>query len=86
MLDIKYIKEKPQEVIDRLAKKGKDAAEDIQAILDLDAKRRELIAGVEAAKARSGQLWDEAEKAIEIFGERAWFMHAFAKQLRTRKS
>ena len=49
MLDIKYIKEKPQEVIDRLAKKGKDAAEDIQAILDLDAKRRELIAGVEAA-------------------------------------
>ena len=44
MLDIKYIKEKPQEVIDRLAKKGKDAAEEIQAILDLDAKRRELIA------------------------------------------
>ena len=55
MLDIKYIKEKPQEVIDRLAKKGKDAAEDIQAILDLDTKRRELIAGVEAAKAEQNQ-------------------------------
>ena len=64
MLDIKYIKEKPQEVIDRLAKKGKDAAEEIQAILDLDAKRRELIAGVEAAKAEQNrQIKIEEAKA-----------------------
>ena len=33
MLDIKYIKEKPEEVIARLAKKGKDAREDIEKIL-----------------------------------------------------
>ena len=33
MLDIKYIKECPEEVIARLAKKGKDAKEDIEAIL-----------------------------------------------------
>ena len=32
MLDIKYIKENPQEVIDRLAMKGKDAHEDITQI------------------------------------------------------
>ena len=32
MLDIKYIKENPEEVIARLAKKGKDAKEEIEAI------------------------------------------------------
>ncbi|MBQ8415816.1 MAG: hypothetical protein IJX13_02790, partial [Clostridia bacterium] len=40
MLDIKYIKEKPEEVIDRLAKKGKDAKEEIESILKLDGERR----------------------------------------------
>ena len=38
MLDIKYIKECPDEVIARLAMKGKDAKEEIEQILDLDAK------------------------------------------------
>ena len=33
MLDIKYIKEKPDEVIARLYKKGKDASEEIAQIL-----------------------------------------------------
>ena len=50
MLDIKYIKENPDEVIARLAKKGKDAKEEIAQILDLDAKRRTLIAETEAIK------------------------------------
>ena len=40
MLDIRYIKEKPEEVIARLAKKGKDARADIEQILALDAERR----------------------------------------------
>ena len=44
MLDIKYIKENPEEVIARLAKKGKDAKDDIEAILRLDGERRALIA------------------------------------------
>ena len=76
MLDIKYIKEKPQEVIDRLAKKGKDAAEDVQAILDLDTKRRELIAGVEAAKAERNRttklipaMKKEGKDTTEIFAK-----------------
>ena len=43
MLDINYIKENPTEVIERLAIKGKDAKEDIEKILELDAKRRALI-------------------------------------------
>ena len=55
MLDIKYIKEKPDEVIARLAKKGKDAKEDIEAILRLDAARRELIAGIDNAKAEQNK-------------------------------
>ena len=50
MLDIKYIKEKPDEVIARLAKKGKDAKEDIAAILRLDEQRRALIAKGQALK------------------------------------
>lgn len=50
MLDIKYIKENPEEVIARLAKKGKDARAEIEEILKLDGERRALIAGNEAMK------------------------------------
>ncbi len=55
MLDIKYIKENPEEVIARLQKKGKDAREDIEAILALDAKRRTLIAETESIKAEQNK-------------------------------
>ena len=56
MLDIKYIKENPDEVIARLAKKGKDAKEEIAQILELDAKRRALIAETEAIKAEQNKV------------------------------
>ena len=52
MIDIKYIKEKPDEVVARLAKKGKDAKEEIEAILRLDGERRVLIGETEALKAQ----------------------------------
>ena len=55
MLDIKYIKENPEEVIARLAKKGKDAKEEIEAILRLDAERRALIGEVEVLKAEQNK-------------------------------
>ncbi len=55
MLDIKYIKENPEEVIARLQKKGKDAREDIEAILTLDAERRTLIAETESIKAEQNK-------------------------------
>ncbi len=55
MLDIKYIKENPDEVIARLAKKGKDAKEDIELILKLDAERRELISRTESIKAEQNK-------------------------------
>ena len=56
MLDIKYIKENPEEVIARLQKKGKDAREDIEAILALDAERRALIMETEAIKAEQNKM------------------------------
>ncbi|MBE6583927.1 MAG: serine--tRNA ligase [Ruminococcaceae bacterium] len=56
MLDINYIKSNPDEVIERLATKGKDAKEEIGKILELDAKRRALIAETEALKAEQNRL------------------------------
>jgi len=74
MLDIRYIKEKPDEVIARLQKKGKDAAEEIARILELDAKRRELISKTEAIKAEQNrtnklipQYKKEGRDVAEIF-------------------
>ena len=56
MLDINYIKSNPEEVIERLATKGKDAKDEIEKILELDAKRRALIAETEALKAEQNKL------------------------------
>ena len=55
MLDIKYIKEKPEEVILRLKLKGKDAEKEIQDIIELDGKRRALISETEALKAEQNR-------------------------------
>ena len=76
MLDIKYIKESPEEVIDRLAMKGKDAKEDIEAILRLDGERRELIAAIDSAKAEQNktskmipQMKKEGKDTTELFAK-----------------
>ena len=76
MLDIKYIKEKPDEVVARLAKKGKDAKEDIDAILRLDGERRALIADTEAMKAEQNrtnklipQYKKEGKDPAELFAQ-----------------
>ncbi len=55
MLDIKYIKENPAEVIERLAIKGKDAKEEIEKIIALDGERRAIIAETEAMKAEQNK-------------------------------
>ena len=74
MIDIRYIKEKPDEVVARLAKKGKDAKEDIAEILELDAQRRALISSTEAIKAEQNktnklipQYKKEGKDVSEIF-------------------
>lgn len=55
MLDIKLIKGNPQSVIDRLRAKGKEAEADICRVIELDAKRRELIASSESLKAEQNK-------------------------------
>ena len=56
MIDIKYIKENPEEVIARYAIKGKNAREDIEKILELDAQRRALIGETESLKAEQNKV------------------------------
>ncbi len=55
MIDIKYIKENPEEVIARLRQKGRDAEEEVHRILELDAIRRTLIAETESLKAEQNR-------------------------------
>lgn len=76
MLDIKYIKENPEEVIARLAKKGKDGREEIQNILRLDGERRAIIAGNDAMKAEQNktnklipQYKKEGKDVAELFAQ-----------------
>ena len=76
MLDIKYIKENPEEVIARLAKKGKDARADIETILRLDGERRAIIAGNDAMKAEQNktnklipQYKKEGKDVAELFAQ-----------------
>ncbi len=72
MLDIKYIVEKPDEVIARLAKKGKDAKEDIALILKLNKERKSLIQETEALKAeknKTSKLIPQYKKEQKDTGE-----------------
>ena len=74
MLDIKLIKENPEQVIARLANKGKDAREEIAKILELDAQRRAMILENETLKAEQNktnklipQYKKEGQDVAEIF-------------------
>ena len=74
MIDLKYIKESPEEVIARYAVKGKDAREEIEKILALDSARRAIIGENEALKAEQNrtnklipQYKKEGRDVSEIF-------------------
>ena len=56
MLDIRRIKENPEEIIDLLARKGKDAREAIQRILELDGQRRVLVSETDNLKAKQNAV------------------------------
>ena len=79
MLDIKYIKENPEEVIARLQKKGKDARADIEAILALDAERRAMIAETEAIKAEQ----NKANKLIPQYKKEGKDVTALFAEMKT---
>ena len=87
MLDIKYIKENPEEVVARLAMKGKEAKEEIARIIDLDGKRRAIIGESEALKAEQNKVTKmipamkkEGKDTTEIFKQMGE-MKAKAKEL-----
>ena len=56
MLDIKRIKENPDEVKARLASRQKDYSADIDRLLELDVERRALIADTEQKKAEQNKI------------------------------
>ena len=64
MLDIRRIKENPEEVIDLLGRKGKDAREAIERILELDGQRRVLESYVSHDCGNSYQL-EQLIRAID---------------------
>ena len=74
MLDIKLIRENPENVINRLAAKGKDAANEINRIIELDTARRNMIAENDQKKAEQNrqskmipQLKKEGKDCAEVF-------------------
>ena len=65
MLDVKFIRENPEKVKEGIQKKGVKV--DIEKILKLDRKRRELIQKIENLKAEKNKLGaNDREKAKEI--------------------
>ena len=56
MLDIKRIKENPEEVIELLVRKGKDARETIGRIIELDGQRRVLVNETDSLKAKQNAV------------------------------
>ena len=56
MLDIRRIKENPEEIIDLLGRKGKDAREAIARIIELDNQRRALVSETDGLKAKQNAV------------------------------
>jgi seryl-tRNA synthetase len=60
VLDLKLIRARPDDVIERLARRGNpDLAEDVRALVRLDEERRALIAEVDAMRARRNEVSPE---------------------------
>lgn len=56
MIDIKSIKENPEEVIARYAAREKDCRAEVLRIVELDGQRRSMIAATDALKAKQNQV------------------------------
>ena len=76
MLDIKFIKENPDFVKERLLTRNKDYGSDVDRLIELDGQRRALIADTEAKKAEQNkisklipQLKKEGKDVAPIFAE-----------------
>ena len=72
VLDLKLIRDDPDRVRAALARRGDDAAAALQPVLELDARRRELIPGVEDLRAERNAAADaiaQAKRAGQDAGE-----------------
>ncbi|MGI6203280.1 MAG: serine--tRNA ligase [Eubacteriales bacterium] len=76
MIDIKYIRENPDEAIERFKMKERDTSEEIAEILELDKKRRSIIALNDQLRAEQNrtsklvpQYKKEGKNTDEIFAE-----------------
>ena len=68
MLDVKFIRENTEKVKTRLAMRGKSYDEEIDSILALDQKRRDLIGRVESMKAEQNKVSKEIPKRKKAGG------------------
>ena len=62
MLDIRLIKENPEDIIKRMADKGKDVRAEVEEILKLDGERRALILETDNLKAEQNKVSKEIPK------------------------
>ena len=76
MLDIKVIRDNPEKVKAALARRCKDYSADVDKVLELDGKRREIIGKSEAIKAQQNadskkipQMKKAGEDTTELFAE-----------------
>ena len=84
MLDIKLFRSNPEAVIDSLRKRGADAAP-VEAVLDLDKEKRELLAESESLKNRRNVVSEEiaaAKKAGEDSQEKILEMREVSQTIK----
>ncbi|MCL2402480.1 MAG: serine--tRNA ligase, partial [Oscillospiraceae bacterium] len=62
MIDIKLIRETPEQIVQLLANKGFDCSQEIDSVVRLDKQRREILGDVETAKAEQNRLSKEFPK------------------------
>jgi len=74
MIDIRYICENPQEVIERLAAKGCDAADAVAEIVRLDGERRAMILAGDNLKARQNKASKEIPAIKKAGGDASALM------------
>ncbi len=86
MLDIKAIRENPEKIKKSLARRNKDYSADIDRILELDARRREIIGKSETIKAEQNAVSKKipamkkaGEDTAAVFAE----MKALAEEIKT---
>lgn len=56
MLDIKYIRENKEEVIERLKKRNRDYTEEIERVIELDKERRKTKQELDDVRHQLNQL------------------------------